>query len=581
MLFSPAGSRAAEWYAAPGSDAGGPGTNWATAYHDIQSAVNDAGPGDRVWVSNGVYETGVIWVDSMANRIAVTNSISVESIAGPEETIIRGAGPVGAGAVRCAYLSNGAKLNGFMLSNGHSHTNGNPTALQSGGGAVLFNASISNCVVISNHAQYGGGVNLDSGAQVIDSVFIANSAREDGGAVYVDTNAVVNSCRFESNEAWKSGGAVFCDSLGNFERCSFSSNSADYGGAVNSYNSGKFSECSFWDNTAFLDGGAIYIDDAGSLESCAFTNNYSVRNAGAAFLHFGGELVDCEFIGNSAGFSGGAVSIEYAGVLNRCGLFYNDAAYAGGVNFSYGGEMNNSLLVGNYALTNGGGVYMDQDGRMLHCTLSGNTAGVDGGGVYSYIGGDVVNSVVWSNVPDNHIVGGGAWTNNCTLPSQGVGCRVSDPLLESTETGRLLAGSPCIDAGFELLSLGPDLEGVARPLDGDGDTVPLPDMGAYEFSSAESDTDGDLVSDYAEYVSDTDGTDAESWFRIVSFTTNAVSFPSSDARTYTLLFSTNLATGRWDAVDGVTDVPGSGGLMELPPTNISPVCFFRVMVSFP
>lgn len=50
--------RGDEWFVATnGSDAAA-GTSWATAKQTPQAAVNAAGSGDTVWVSNGVYATG-------------------------------------------------------------------------------------------------------------------------------------------------------------------------------------------------------------------------------------------------------------------------------------------------------------------------------------------------------------------------------------------------------------------------------------------------------------------------------------------------------------------------------------------
>ena len=47
---------------------------------------------------------------------------------------------------------------------------------------------------------------------------------------------------------------------------------------------------------------------------------------------------------------------------------------------------------------------------------------------------------------------------------------------------QLLAGSPGIDAGSTNGSLPFDFEGVMRPVDGNGDGITLPDMGAFEFT---------------------------------------------------------------------------------------------------
>jgi hypothetical protein len=62
-----------------------------------------------------------------------------------------------------------------------------------------------------------------------------------------------------------------------------------------------------------------------------------------------------------------------------------------------------------------------------------------------------------------------------------------DPLISSPAAGnyRLRRESPLIDAADPTLAPTNDLDRVARPFDGDFDMTALPDMGAYEWPSAE------------------------------------------------------------------------------------------------
>ncbi|MDB6122054.1 MAG: hypothetical protein JWQ71_1047 [Pedosphaera sp.] len=237
-----------------------PYTNWSTAATRIQDAIDAAVAGNLILVNDGVYQTGGRAVfGTMTNRVAVAKPLTLLSVNGPVVTTIMGYQvPVttnGPAAIRCVYLTNGAVLSGFTLTNGATQSSGDVVHLQCGGGIWCESntAIISNCVVIGNSSFLSGG-----------------------GVV----RGALNNCLLRGNSASLDGGGSLFSTLTN---CILTGNSVKDGGGGGAYGAspsgGTLINCIMTGNSAKYGGGAYQC----TLVNCTLTGNSASSNGGGSF----------------------------------------------------------------------------------------------------------------------------------------------------------------------------------------------------------------------------------------------------------------------------------------------------------
>jgi len=138
--------------------------------------------------------------------------------------------------------------------------------------------------------------------------------------------------------------------------------------------------------------------------------------------------------------------------------------------------------------------------ELVNATVYGNNDGIFQAGGSSTI----TNCVITGNTDDGFDRDAGTaaisysnvWGNGTNLEgtiTQGAGMLSINPFYENPPGDlRLTATSPCIDSGTATGAPATDINGVTRPLDGDGINGPGYDMGAYEYAAVTVCGDGIL-----------------------------------------------------------------------------------------
>jgi hypothetical protein len=304
----------------------------------------------------------------------------------------------------------------------------------------------------------------------------------------------------------------------------------------------------------YVNGGGIAgARSSAVISNCVLTGNVCAGAGGGADSV---TLINCVLAHNQAG-GGGAASQS---TLVNCMITNNSAGWAAGM---LGCKATNCMIAYNSATSYGGGSGFS---TLVNCTVAANSLqsgyGGNGGGSYN---DTLLNCIVYYNTaPNGSNYYSSGMTFSCAAPlANGVGNITNDPVFVNLSSGnfRLQTNSPCINSGNNAyVSANNDLDGNPRIV---GGTV---DIGAYEYQTPSSvlsyawaqqyglptdgtvdyaDTDGDGMSNYAEWKAGTNPTNAASVLALQSpATTNttgiSVTWQSVGGVTYYLLSSTNL-----------------------------------------
>jgi hypothetical protein len=211
-------------------------------------------------------------------------------------------------------------------------------------------------------------------------------------------------------------------------------------------------------------GGGIYNGRAGTLTVIGSTiHNNTAQNVGGG-IYIGGAPPT------------GALTTIINSTISNNHVLHNTMGYGGGIISGGTLTLQNVTLTGNTA-SNGAGLYNSGPATLLNTVIANNTGGTNCA--------DILNQMTsqGNNLASDH---------SCNLAAPGDQPGV-DPLLAPlannggpTFTHALLPGSPAIDTGSLTTCPTTDQRGLPRPLDGNGDTTPICDIGAYEHNPTTS-----------------------------------------------------------------------------------------------
>ena len=157
------------------------GSSWETARQTIRSATANAIAGDVIHVAPGEYgeKEGSVLQSSVQTRVIVPANVRLQGEGARYAAVIRGAAASepeddytnGVDAVRCVYLSAGATIANFTLTDGHTTVNGHGGAVYAANNTT---AMVVDCLVSNN---FGYAATLESG-RIVRCRVVNNKATE-------------------------------------------------------------------------------------------------------------------------------------------------------------------------------------------------------------------------------------------------------------------------------------------------------------------------------------------------------------------------------------------------------------------
>lgn len=346
-------------------------------------------------INNAVVQINQIqqFLTNMFSQLPQGLSESLKARAPGEQTrvlfsaVSGGGDPIGGDILRCLMVSNTADY---------------------GGGLFLLDTPdliVSNCVLSDNHAQSGGGICAVNGGVFVNSILAGNDSSCFGGGAVVLNDGLLRDCNVVSNHANVAGGGAMM--VGVISSPVITS-IVTFAVSQASGSRPRVEATEFLHNSGGTMGGALFLVGGEVAENNLISRNCAVWGGGIAIGD--GEVCNSRVMDNSASFGGGCFAI--GGSVTNCALQGNNASWMGGgilaMSPSGGLSIKDCLVTDNLALA-GGGMGLLMTAQVQTCRITNNTASQTGGGVLFLNGGDLQSSIVSRNTARD---GGGVYCLN-------------------------------------------------------------------------------------------------------------------------------------------------------------------------
>ena len=437
------------------------GSSWTNAYVSLQTALENAGVGNEIWVAAGTYRPSINagnGTDIRDKAFVLVPSVKIYGgFAGTESSLAqRQLPPFGTSSPAIlsgdldedgifseddAYhvvISAGdvgtACLDGFTIIGGQSTdgtslitVNEESVVVNRGGGIYNVNSSptLTNLTIEGNTAGYDGGgmYSRDNSTPILTHITIrGNTSMHGGGMTNYRSSPKLNDVSIYGNTATNVGGGISnyysyveltdVDIYGNFAE--------DGGGIGNNNSTPILNNVTIRNNSASNNGGGMWNGANSSPELFNVTINENTAVGGGGIYNLDNsspELYTVIIKQNTAENGGGVYNNNSSPYYGNCTINNNSATSLGGgmYNNNSSTEVYGTCINENSASDDGGGIYnKDSSPQIIRVTICGNTADF-AGGIYNYNSSPtLVSTLISGNVANYQ--GGGMCNSNDAKP---------------------------------------------------------------------------------------------------------------------------------------------------------------------